>query len=401
MIGIGNYKYYVIKLSCVEAAQKMTFTLTALNGNPDLYISQTLRNPSTVGYTWKSESTSSTDVIEIAAPAAGNYYIAVYGTSSATFKLTAFTKMWTGKHPCTGFRLMDNDVVEVNTDGSFLLENHMTVTGAVNFEDNLNVMQDVTLGDTTANTIQAKAKLKLGVAAEGEYVINRQDVRNATAGSLTIRGAHAVGGLAGNVTLIAGQGTDGRGGGMNIFSGAANEADAGDLTLGTGRALGGRAGNLTLYVDRGDVGVGGNVTVTAGATTAGDMPGGSVNVKAGVGENVTGGRGGVVQIDGGEARGNLECDLAEYNCSGLNISVSMYEAVLGGCTSDCNFNLSASAAFNGTYLCGTMDVTRAEYLAVMGGCTQKCLGGAVEITGGLSSGGVGGAVVLTGGETNS
>ena len=68
MIGIGNYKYYVIKLSCVEAAQKMTFTLTALNGNPDLYISQTLRNPSTVGYTWKSESTSSTDVIEIPRP---------------------------------------------------------------------------------------------------------------------------------------------------------------------------------------------------------------------------------------------------------------------------------------------------------------------------------------------
>jgi hypothetical protein len=74
-----------------------------------MYISQTLKNPSTIGYSLKSESTGE-DVIEIAAPSAGNYYIAIYGTSTATYKLRAVTKMFTGKHPCKGFRLVDADV---------------------------------------------------------------------------------------------------------------------------------------------------------------------------------------------------------------------------------------------------------------------------------------------------
>ena len=36
MVGMGNYKYYKLHLNCVEAAQALTFTLTALNGNPDV-----------------------------------------------------------------------------------------------------------------------------------------------------------------------------------------------------------------------------------------------------------------------------------------------------------------------------------------------------------------------------
>ena len=51
MVGLGNYKYYKINLNCVESAQAMTFTLTALNGNPDMYISQALRNPTSTGFT--------------------------------------------------------------------------------------------------------------------------------------------------------------------------------------------------------------------------------------------------------------------------------------------------------------------------------------------------------------
>ena len=40
MIGQGNYKYYKLQLACVEAAQALTFTLTASNGNPDVYVSR-------------------------------------------------------------------------------------------------------------------------------------------------------------------------------------------------------------------------------------------------------------------------------------------------------------------------------------------------------------------------
>ena len=280
------------------------------------------------------------------------------------------------------------------------MENTMTVTGGANFESNLNVLQDVTLGDAETDSVAIKGQITLGTAGPGEYVVNKQDALNNTAGSLVIRGANAIGGLAGNVTLAAGLGTDGRGGSMNLFAGGASNADAGDLTIGTGRSVEGRAGNLTIFVDRGDVGVGGNISVSAGLTTAQDMPGGSLNIAAGVGENAAGGRGGVVKVSGGFAGGTQDCDLQEYECAGLNISVAMYEAVLHGCTSDCTF-FGNDAPNVTTYLCGTTEVTEEEYLAVMGGCTQKCLGGAVEITGGLASGGVGGAVVLTGGDTNS
>merc|ERR1711903_75194 len=86
-----------------------------------------------------------------------------------------------------------------------------------------------------------------------------------------------------------------------------------------------------------------------------------------------------------------DCDLAFYDCGGLNITVAMYEAVLHGCTGD-----AGSAADSSAFLCGTMEVTADQRTAVLGGCTQKCLGGAVEV-----SGGVCGAVVVSGGATNS
>ena len=370
MVGIGNYKYYKLHLRCTQAAQPTRFKLIPLDGNPDLYISKTVRNPTKSMYSWKSEETGlKEDVIEIERPEAGTYYIAVYGEATATFKLTAFTKMWTGKHPCTGFRIEDNDTEEENTDGSFLLENKMTVTGGVNFESNLNVLQDVTLGDSQTDTVAIKGQIELGTASPGEYVINKADTLNVTGGTLVLRGANTMGASAGNVTLMAGLGTQGRGGSMNLFAGAANYADAGDLTIGTGRALEGRAGNLTIFVSRGDVGVGGNVTVKAGLTTARDMPGGSVNIAAGIGAHTTGGRGGVVQIDGGLAQGNTSCNLTEYVCSGVAVNVAVYEAVLHGCISD--FSTLTSVA-NVTYLCGTLPVSSEQYFAVLGGYDDSC-----------------------------
>ena len=166
------------------------------------------------------------------------------------------------------------------------------------------------------------------------------------------------------------------------------------------RGTNGTGGDIDLLVGSGDTGHGGNMTLTAGDTTDDNHRGGFLTLTAGGNNNTAGGRGGVVKVSGGFAGGTQDCDLQEYECAGLNISVAMYEAVLHGCTSDCMF-FGNDAPNVTTYLCGTTEVTEEEYLAVMGGCTQKCLGGAVEITGGLASGGVGGAVVLTGGDTNS
>jgi hypothetical protein len=74
MIGQGNYKYYKLQLACVEAAQALTFTLTASNGNPDVYVSREPR-PTTSLYAFKSEATDAADVIEIPSPEAGTYYV--------------------------------------------------------------------------------------------------------------------------------------------------------------------------------------------------------------------------------------------------------------------------------------------------------------------------------------
>ena len=94
----------MLHLRCTEAAQAVTFRLHALDGNPDLYL-QDFEEPDQKSRVslWKSEETGlKEDVIVIDRPEAGTYYIAVYGAATATFKVTAFTKMWTGKHPCTG-----------------------------------------------------------------------------------------------------------------------------------------------------------------------------------------------------------------------------------------------------------------------------------------------------------
>ena len=45
------------------------------------------------------------------------YYVGVFGTTTSTFKLRANTKMFTGKHPCRGFRLLDHDFEDENADG--------------------------------------------------------------------------------------------------------------------------------------------------------------------------------------------------------------------------------------------------------------------------------------------
>ena len=307
MVGQGNYKYYKLRLACVEAAQQLTFTLTASNGNPDVYVSRTEERPTTSSYAFKSTDAAAADVVEIPNPEAGMYYVGVYGTTTATFKLRANTKMFTGKHPCRGFRLMDSEPEERNSDGSFLLENAMTVTGGANFESTLSVAMDVALGDAETDNVAIKGQVALGVAGPSEYVMSRQDAAaNESAGALLIRGARGFGADAGNVSVVAGAGTDAKGGSLRVFAGDANNASAGDLTLGTGRATSGRAGNVAILVDLGDVGSGGNVSAAAGATNAANAHGGSVNVVAGSGANVTGGGGGVVRMRGGRAAGKRQ-----------------------------------------------------------------------------------------------
>ena len=104
----------------------------------------------------------------------------------------------------------------------------------------------------------------------------------------------------------------------------------------------------------------------------------------------------LVTLSGGSSLGETGCVLTEYNCSGVIVPSTVYEAVKRGCTRDCSFY----GADTRTFMCGTMPVSVEEHALVLGGCTQYCLGGAVEMSGGASSSGVGGALTLLGGSSS-
>ena len=113
-------------------------------------------------------------------------------------------------------------------------------------------------------------------------------------------------------------------------------------------------GDIDLLVGSGDTGHGGNMSLASGDTVDALHRGGTMKLTAGGNNNTVGGRGGVVKVAGGFAGGVDDCDLQEYVCAGLPISVAVYEAVLHGCTSDCDFYCFYGMA--GTYLCGDLPV---------------------------------------------
>ncbi|GHP01758.1 hypothetical protein PPROV_000051500 [Pycnococcus provasolii] len=86
----------------------------------------------------------------------------------------------------------------------------------------------------------------------------------------------------------------------------------------------------------------------------------------------------------------------EYNCSGVIVPSTVYEAVKRGCTRDCSFY----GADTHTFMCGTMLISADEHAVVLGGSTQYCLCGVVEMSGWASSSFVGGALTLRGGSSS-
>ena len=165
----------------------------------------------------------------------------------------------------------------------------------------------------------------------------------------------------------------------SVSTGDATNGASGSVAVSSGDAVGGAGGDISVLIGTGDTGHGGNISLSAGDTSDANHRGGFLSLFAGGNSNTAGGRGGVVKMTGGVAGGKQDCDLQDYECAGLSISVEMHDAVLHGCTG----NHTGVT----TYVCHNIDVTEEQYDAVLSGCTQKCLGGAVEITGGLSSGG--------------
>ena len=152
LVSEDEYKYYKLSVACVEAAQTLILRLTSTNGDANIYVSTTLQQPTDAQYQYKAEMDGN-DQLDILSPTAGVYYIGVHGATSASFKLQALMKMYTGKHMCQGFRLIDDTIESINEDGAFLLENAMTVTGNTELQSNIAVEGDATLGNTMSDYV--------------------------------------------------------------------------------------------------------------------------------------------------------------------------------------------------------------------------------------------------------
>jgi hypothetical protein len=86
----GQYKYFKFPVDRLD--MDLTFTVTGLNGDPDLYVSDTDANPrpNSTNYTWRATSNRE-DSISIPHENLhlGNYYASVYAWSNCTFTLLA------------------------------------------------------------------------------------------------------------------------------------------------------------------------------------------------------------------------------------------------------------------------------------------------------------------------
>ncbi len=95
MVPAGGAKYFQLQLACPDTAQALQLQLTALQGNPDLYVSTSLQQPGPDGFTWRA-ATNGSDALTLDAPDAGMYYVAVHGVNAASFKLQARVSLMTG-----------------------------------------------------------------------------------------------------------------------------------------------------------------------------------------------------------------------------------------------------------------------------------------------------------------
>ena len=253
-VSASAYKYYKVNVACVESAQPLTLELTTSNGNADLYVSRTSQ-PSTGTYEHRSMNTGNAlDSVTISSPTNGYYYVSVYGTLSSTYKIRARTTMFTGKHPCTGFRITDSDVSSVGSGSgnAFILQDALTVSAAAGFTADLSVDGNVILGDAYADSVTVKGEIKLGVTDSTYYSITRQPPTSPSSnpgGALAVIGANATN-QGGSVTVLGGTGGTGAGGAVTVEAGAATSGNGGTLTLRGGTSNSGTGGDVVI--DAGD-----------------------------------------------------------------------------------------------------------------------------------------------------
>ena len=250
----GEYKYYKVNVACVEAAQPLTLELTTSNGNADLYVSRTSQ-PTTTVYEGSSANTGNAlDSVTISSPVNGYYYVSVYGALSSTYKLRATTTMFTGKHPCTGFRITDSDVSSVGSGSGnqFVLQEALTASAGASFTADLSVDGDVILGNAYVDSVTVKGEMELGVTDSTYYSITRQPPSSPSTqagGALAIIGANATF-QGGSVKVLGGAGGTGTGGDVTIEAGSSSSGNGGSLNLRGGTSTSGTGGDVVI--DAGD-----------------------------------------------------------------------------------------------------------------------------------------------------
>jgi hypothetical protein len=82
----GAYEYFSFEVN--EPNMNLTITVTALNGDPDLYVSTTTARPTNTDYEYDSIHWG-TDSVHLDNAAVGTYYIGVHGFLASDFSITA------------------------------------------------------------------------------------------------------------------------------------------------------------------------------------------------------------------------------------------------------------------------------------------------------------------------
>jgi hypothetical protein len=95
LVSAGGAKFFKLAVACPDTAQALVLQLTALQGNPDLYVSATVQQPGPGSFTW-SAAMAGSDALQLDNPDAGVYYLAVHGATAAAFKLQARVTLTTG-----------------------------------------------------------------------------------------------------------------------------------------------------------------------------------------------------------------------------------------------------------------------------------------------------------------
>ena len=255
-VSAGAYRYYKTRVACAEAAAAVTFELATSNGNADLYVSAS-QQPSSSSYDYASvNGGNGVDSVTIASPTNGYYYVSVLGTLSSTYRLRVTTTMFTGKHACAGFRIVDSDVSSVGSGSGnqFVLQEALTASAAAGFAADVSVDGDVILGDAYADSVTVKGETKLGVTDGTYYAISRQPPSSPgsdAGGALSIIGANSTSG----------------GGSVKILGGTGGGAAGGDVIVEAGSGAAGNGGALYLRGGTSNSGTGGDVVIDAGDST--------------------------------------------------------------------------------------------------------------------------------------